>query len=80
MSRHNFVKKLLYMNVQKEIREQRESKGLSREKLAQLCGTTSQTIYRAEKSGKITLSAIYEPNKDHNRLKMGDIMHKKRPR
>ena len=56
MSRHNFVKKLLYMNVQKEIREQRESKGLSREKLAQLCGTTSQTIYRAEKSGKITLS------------------------
>lgn len=44
------------MNVQKEIRELRESKGLSREKLAQLCGTTSQTIYRAEKSGKITLS------------------------
>lgn len=44
------------MNVQKELRELRESKGLSREKLAQLCGTTSQTIYRAEKSGKITLS------------------------
>ena len=44
------------MNVQKELRELRESKGLSREKLAQLCGITSQTIYRAEKSGKITLS------------------------
>lgn len=44
------------MNVQKELRELRESKGLSREKLAQLCGLTSQTIYRAEKSGKITLS------------------------
>lgn len=31
-------------------------KGLSREKLAQLCGLTGQTIYRAEKTGKITLN------------------------
>lgn len=38
------------------IKELRTAKGLSREKLAQLCGLTGQTIYRAEKTGKITLN------------------------
>jgi DNA-binding XRE family transcriptional regulator len=38
------------------IKELRTMKGLSREKLAQLCGLTGQTIYRAEKTGKITLN------------------------
>lgn len=37
------------------IKELRTTKGLSREKLAQLCGLTGQTIYRAEKTGNITL-------------------------
>lgn len=44
------------MSTQEEIRTLRLAKGLSQEKLAQLCGLTSQTIYRAEKTGKITLS------------------------
>lgn len=38
------------------IKDLRTMKGLSREKLAQLCGLTGQTIYRAEKTGKITLN------------------------
>lgn len=36
------------------IKEQRLSKGLTREKLAQLSGVTHQTIWRAEKTEKIT--------------------------
>lgn len=36
------------------IKEQRLSKGLTREKLAQLSGVTHQTIWRAEKTGHIT--------------------------
>jgi DNA-binding XRE family transcriptional regulator len=44
------------MTTQQEIRTLRIARGLSQEKLAQLCGLTSQTIYRAEKTGKITLS------------------------
>jgi transcriptional regulator with XRE-family HTH domain len=44
------------MNIQQELKDLRTAKGLSREKLAQLCGTTSQTIYRAEKTGRITLN------------------------
>ena len=44
------------MSTQEEIRTLRIARGLSQEKLAQLCGLTSQTIYRAEKTGKITLS------------------------
>ena len=44
------------MSTQEEIRTLRLARGLSQEKLAQLCGLTSQTIYRAEKTGKITLS------------------------
>ncbi len=47
------------MSTQEEIRTLRLAKGLSQEKLAQLCGLTSQTIYRAEKTGKITLSNYY---------------------
>ncbi len=44
------------MSTQEEIRTLRLAKGLSQDKVAQLCGLTSQTIYRAEKTGKITLS------------------------
>ena len=44
------------MDLIKEITELRKEKGLSREKLASACGLTSQTIYRAEKNGKITLT------------------------
>lgn len=36
------------------IKEQRLSKSLTREKLAQLSGVTQQTIWRAETSGRIT--------------------------
>ena len=36
------------------IKEQRLSKNLTREKLAQLSGVTQQTIWRAEKTEKIT--------------------------
>jgi transcriptional regulator with XRE-family HTH domain len=36
------------------IKEQRLSKHLTREKLAQLSGVTQQTIWRAETSGRIT--------------------------
>jgi len=36
------------------IKEQRLSKQLTREKLAQLSGVTQQTIWRAETSGRIT--------------------------
>lgn len=38
-----------------KIKELRQAKNLSREKLAHLCGLTGQTIYRAEKTGRITL-------------------------
>lgn len=44
------------MDLIKEITELRKEKGLSRERLAAACGLTSQTIYRAEKNGKITLT------------------------
>lgn len=40
--------------IKEELKKQRESKGLSRERLAALSGLTSQTIYRAETTGKIT--------------------------
>jgi len=35
------------MNVQEEIKKLRTERGISREKLAQKCGLTAQTIYRA---------------------------------
>lgn len=38
-----------------KIKELRQAKNLSRERLAHLCGLTGQTIYRAEKTGRITL-------------------------
>jgi DNA-binding XRE family transcriptional regulator len=41
--------------VQEKLRSKRESLGLSRDKLARLAEITTQTIYRAETSGKITL-------------------------
>jgi len=44
------------MTTQQEIRTLRIARGLSQEKLAQLCGLTSQTIYRAEKTGKIHIN------------------------
>lgn len=42
--------------MKEQIKSLRTVKGLSREKLANLCGLTGQTIFRAEKSGKITLN------------------------
>ena len=42
--------------MKEQIKSLRTVKGLSREKLANLCGLTGQTIFRAEKSGKITLT------------------------
>jgi transcriptional regulator with XRE-family HTH domain len=42
--------------MKEQLKSLRTVKGLSREKLANLCGLTSQTIFRAEKSGKITLN------------------------
>jgi DNA-binding XRE family transcriptional regulator len=48
------------MNVQEEIKKLRTERGISREKLAQKCGLTAQTIYRAEKTGKITLSNYFK--------------------
>lgn len=41
--------------MKEQIKTMRTAKGLSREKLGNLCGLTGQTIYRAEKTGKITL-------------------------
>lgn len=41
--------------MKEQIKALRTAKGLSREKLGNLCGLTGQTIYRAETSGKITL-------------------------
>ena len=53
-----------------QIKTLRKQKRLSREKLASLCGVTSGTIYRAEKTGKITLSnyqkILNTLNDDHN--------------
>jgi len=40
--------------IKQELKKERESKGLSRERLAAMSGLTSQTIYRAETTGKIT--------------------------
>jgi transcriptional regulator with XRE-family HTH domain len=42
--------------MKEQLKALRTVKGLSREKLANLCGLTSQTIFRAETSGKITLN------------------------
>ena len=42
--------------MKEQIKALRTVKGLSREKLANLCGLTGQTIFRAETSGKITLN------------------------
>ena len=44
------------MNLIQELSDLRKEKGISREKLAAACGLTAQTIYRAEKNGKITLT------------------------
>ena len=44
------------MDLIQKISELRKAKGISREKLAAACGLTSQTIYRAEKTGKVTLT------------------------
>ena len=40
--------------IKEDLKKEREAKGLSRERLAALSGLTSQTIYRAETTGKIT--------------------------
>ena len=40
--------------IKEELKKERESKGLSRERLAAMSGLTSQTIYRAETTGRIT--------------------------
>ena len=62
--------------MKEQIKALRTVKGLSREKLASLCGLTGQTIYRAEKSGKITLNNYekilkalntYDTNNNFNR-------------
>jgi len=44
------------MTIQEEIKELRTRRGLSREKLAKLANTTTMTVYRAEKTGRITLN------------------------
>jgi len=44
------------IKMKEQLKALRTVKGLSREKLANLCGLTSQTIFRAETSGKITLN------------------------
>ena len=44
------------MDLIQQISELRKEKNISREKLAAACGLTEQTIYRAEKNGKITLT------------------------
>lgn len=44
------------MELIQQISDLRKEKGISREKLAAACGLTAQTIYRAEKNGKITLT------------------------
>jgi len=44
------------MDLIQQISELRKEKNISREKLAAACGLTAQTIYRAEKNGKITLT------------------------
>jgi len=44
------------MNIKEEIKKLRAESGLSREKLAQMCGLTSMTIYRAETKGNITVT------------------------
>jgi len=44
------------MDLIQQISELRKEKNISREKLAAACGLTAQTIYRAEKTGKVTLT------------------------
>jgi DNA-binding XRE family transcriptional regulator len=44
------------MDLIQQISDLRKEKGISREKLAAACGLTAQTIYRAEKTGKVTLT------------------------
>lgn len=44
------------MDLIEQISALRKEKNISREKLAAACGLTAQTIYRAEKNGKITLT------------------------
>lgn len=44
------------MDLIQQISDLRKEKNISREKLAAACGLTAQTIYRAEKNGKITLT------------------------
>ena len=44
------------MDLIEQISTLRKEKNISREKLAAACGLTAQTIYRAEKNGKITLT------------------------
>lgn len=48
------------MNIKEEIKRLRAESGLSREKLAQMCGLTSMTIYRAETKGNITLTNYFK--------------------
>jgi len=43
-------------NIMESIKELRLEKKITQEKLAQLCGLTTVTINRAEKSGKMRLS------------------------
>ncbi len=44
------------MDLIQQISDLRKEKNISREKLAAACGLTAQTIYRAEKTGKVTLT------------------------
>jgi transcriptional regulator with XRE-family HTH domain len=57
------------------IKEQRLSKQLTREKLAQLSGITQQTIWRAETSGRITYQTYLKiQNALDNYNPTGDII------
>lgn len=46
--------------MQEQIKQERKRKRLSREKLASLSGVTGGTIYRAETTGKITLTNYHK--------------------
>lgn len=63
--------------MQEQIKNERQRKQLSREKLANLAGVTGGTIYRAETTGKITFTnyqkiikalETYDSNNNSNRV------------
>ena len=54
-----YILSLVFQNknkIMESIKELRLEKKITQEKLAQLCGLTTVTINRAEKSGKMRLS------------------------